>query len=555
MDNSTNSVIQKKHINESYNELTVIIPIIRSISVNYLINDINKCISSCSKVTSSYSILIVSEISSDMIKTVCDNISNVYYIIKSKTGLAETLNAGIKTCNSKYVAIHYPDNDIYDDRFKKQWDNVHKYDVVFNSTTLIKYKDDNITSSNIYDYSISLDGGAMIFKRETLMNLPYMFEEYYDDMFRKLCLNILYNSTSSIWMSSDIVEKQILALKTKKKSNQLEKIFNFKNDGELTCILAFRNEGIEVEKTVQSIRYTANNVRIILINDGSDKSYDYRKIAKLYKCEYREHTNSAGSAYSKNEGVYMCNTEYFLLLDAHMRFYTNNWDVTLLNILKSHEGDLICLNTFPFKRDNDGYYINEKFNNDYLNIHKRVSLSLGAYVRLDNENIFDTKWIVEDTKVYNNNANHLVLTPCVLGAAYAGKVFHWKRIQGYNGLEHYGFEEPFISIKTFLLGGNCYVLRNLYIGHLYRDTAPYKVDMAKYEANRLFLSEWFYDIDEQNKIQNNVLKAHYSIRDNILTELNNIRRKKSYNVKLFKELRLKGIEDFEDFNMKYTNLL
>jgi hypothetical protein len=79
--------------------------------------------------------------------------------------------------------------------------------------------------------------------------------------------------------------------------------------------------------------------------------------------------------------------------------------------------------------------------------------------------------------------------------------------------------------------------------------------MAKYEANRLFLSEWFYDIDEQNKIQNIVLKAHYSIRDNILTELNNIRKKKSYNVKLFKELRLKGIEDFEEFNMKYTNLL
>ena len=83
MGNSANSVIQKKRINESYNELTVIIPIMRSISVNYLINDINKCISSCSKVTSSYSILIVSEISSDMIKTVCDNISNVYYIIKS----------------------------------------------------------------------------------------------------------------------------------------------------------------------------------------------------------------------------------------------------------------------------------------------------------------------------------------------------------------------------------------------------------------------------------------------------------------------------------------
>mgnify|MGYP002858734391 CR=1 FL=1 len=112
---------------------------------------------------------------------------------------------------------------------------------------------------------------------------------------------------------------------------------------ELTIIIPFLNEGVEVERTVQSIlEHTKECVDIILINDGSDDGIDYAAISTKYNTKYLYNKERQGVAKCRDIGVEASETEYFLLLDAHMRFYSNNWYSILLSNLEKESNTLFC---------------------------------------------------------------------------------------------------------------------------------------------------------------------------------------------------------------------
>ena len=106
-----------------------------------------------------------------------------------------------------------------------------------------------------------------------------------------------------------------------------------KND--LTIIIPFLNEGEEVALTVESIRKTAGNkVDILLINDASQDGFDYRSVAKNYGTAYLQNETRKGVAASRDLGVEAINTEYFLLLDGHMRFFSDDWHIRIVEAFK-----------------------------------------------------------------------------------------------------------------------------------------------------------------------------------------------------------------------------
>lgn len=63
----------------------------------------------------------------------------------------------------------------------------------------------------------------------------------------------------------------------------------------------------------------------MLIDDASMDGYNYKAVAKKFDTTYYRHTKRIGAAESRNEGVNLCDTEYFLLLDAHIKQYTLNY--------------------------------------------------------------------------------------------------------------------------------------------------------------------------------------------------------------------------------------
>lgn len=263
----------------------------------------------------------------------------------------------------------------------------------------------------------------------------------------------------------DIIEKKV----------REEKPFISRSSNELTVVIPFLNEGKEVRSTIESIIETiGDKVDIIVINDCSDDGYDYEKDLKEFHLIYIRNSFRIGAASSKEKGVQLTTTPYFLLLDAHMRFYDNQWAYIIVNTLKKDERQLLCCQTAPLEKKNG------------VVRKKETSTTYGAFATFNyNEYIPGIRW--------NRWKSNLLLKgneiPCVLGAGYAASKRYWNYLHGLQGLRHYGCEETFISIKVWLEGGKCRLLPEITIGHIYRHTPPYRIVNTAMNFNYFVNSE------------------------------------------------------------------
>jgi len=130
----------------------------------------------------------------------------------------------------------------------------------------------------------------------------------------------------------------------------------------LTIIVPFLNEGVEVEKTVENIRNTSGyDIDIILINDNSTDGYNYENIASKYQTYYLKNKHRLGVAASRDLGIENCRTDFFLLLDGHMRFYEKNWHSKLYDYLFLNENSLLCCSCLPLDSTGEPIHHNIPF--------------------------------------------------------------------------------------------------------------------------------------------------------------------------------------------------
>jgi glycosyltransferase involved in cell wall biosynthesis len=256
----------------------------------------------------------------------------------------------------------------------------------------------------------------------------------------------------------------------------------------LTIILTFLNEGIEVFNTLksfwESVKYP---LEIILINDGSTDDFDYQKIADDFGARYIKHSEQKGPAVSRNEGVEICSTDYFLLLDAHMRVYQDNWLERIMEELEKEENVLLCCSTLTLDKN---AVVNDK-----------NPIGYGAFINLLD---LSNHWI----HGFDDMNRDCLEIPSVLGASYACSRKYWMKLNGLNGLRMYGFEEQLISLKVWLSGGKCKVLKDVEFGHIFRDgaNAPYEIPTMDYYLNQLLIVELFYTEEYKRDFIKNMRK-------------------------------------------------
>lgn len=243
----------------------------------------------------------------------------------------------------------------------------------------------------------------------------------------------------------------------------------------LTVIITFLNEGEEVVKTIKSIRQTAGeNVDIILINDNSTDQFDYYNSTVDYKVIYHENSVRKGVAASRNIGVSLCKTSYFIIIDGHMRFFRDKWWKIIIDNLEQDSRAVYCTVCKPFgsnKKEKNGY---------------------GAYISFFGENFSDIlhpKWIPYEFAPKENTAD----IPCVLGASYCMSVEYWNKIKGLNFLRYYGEDEAFLSLKVWLEGGKCKLINNVTIAHKFRKQQPYPTTNIDSIYNKLVISHLLMD--------------------------------------------------------------
>lgn len=101
----------------------------------------------------------------------------------------------------------------------------------------------------------------------------------------------------------------------------------------------------------------------------------------------------------------------------------------------------------------------------------------------------EPQWSFTDNPLFSLKDMKDCLIPCVLGAGYASSKTFWQELKGLEGLFSYGSDEVLISLKVWLSGGVCKLLPNVLIGHIYRETSPYKHYSEKRVYNRLFIGD------------------------------------------------------------------
>lgn len=132
----------------------------------------------------------------------------------------------------------------------------------------------------------------------------------------------------------------------------------------LTVVIAFLNESEEVKNTIGSVReWVGDKVDIVVVNDCSDDGYNYDADLKPIDIAYYINSNRMGAARSKEFGISKIKTPYFLLLDAHMRFYDSAWLEILVNTLDQNDRQILCCQTKVLKKSGKRVFepLEEKF--------------------------------------------------------------------------------------------------------------------------------------------------------------------------------------------------
>lgn len=252
----------------------------------------------------------------------------------------------------------------------------------------------------------------------------------------------------------------------------------------LTVIITFLNEGKELEHTLAGIRQSvADAVDIIVINDGSYDGYSYGEMVALYKAYYIVNRHRLGVAASRDLGVTLCQTPFFLLLDAHMRFYDGCWVDRIVRELSENDRQIICCQCRCLFKD---------ITTDLIFERKDQPIAFGAFSPFAKNDIWpDIAWNYKEFSQKRKSED----VPTILGAAYAASKTYWQRLGGLRGLRNYGADEQFISIKAWREGGNCTLLKDVVIGHIFREQAPYKIMSSELVFNLILIAKLTFPVE------------------------------------------------------------
>jgi hypothetical protein len=209
--------------------------------------------------------------------------------------------------------------------------------------------------------------------------------------------------------------------------------------------------------------------------------------------------------------------------------------VRLTDVLDASPRSIVTSNTVIFHKNADGTYDNEdgaRGRDRFGTFAARINLQEPGWE-------FTAKWTgkqMEDGDV--------IPVSCVLGAVYASSTEHWKNIRGLWGLRGYGYDEPMMSIKTWLSGGRCLLIKNWGVGHLYRKKHPYPVSSVNTVYNALLLIALFSPESERE-----AYFSHYATRcpDTCPPALKEYRKMEDEIREHRRQLERVFVHDFNDF--------
>jgi len=238
--------------------------------------------------------------------------------------------------------------------------------------------------------------------------------------------------------------------------------------------MPFLKEGKEPLNTIISMNRTADpsSFEILAICDGEENYEHENEIRKIPNVKYFKNEEQLGPHLSTANGVYEAEAPVVLMIDGHMRFSSDNWVEKIYNIATNSPKTVWCTKSYVLTNEQEPFFLDP-----YKDIREvSTHYSIGSKIHFFDEKngamrgggVFSLSWSSHSMTSSRDN-----IIDCVLGANYIGTTEWLKTIKSFDGLRGWGGCEQHISIKNWLLGGDCRGIPSVSIGHIFRKTPPY----------------------------------------------------------------------------------
>lgn len=448
---------------------------------------------------------------------------------KDMSGISKMLNLGIAVSESKYVLRMDADDEMLPYRLQLTYDwmeshadcDIAGFPVIYkgqtyNLSSMTGTADGECTfgcmSRNVKPYhpTVCMRRASVLEKTTIMYQQPY---DGCEDAFLwfhakargcKIMLAdtepvIVYKGGRQTKKATYLFERltRVYRYSIEKEQDPSAKLTHWDPSRKMTVVIGFKNENIELEKTIVSLLLSDDDINIVLVDDCSNDNYDYNGVAETFGCFYYKSDKPLGCAAARQEGVKHVNTPYFILMDAHMRINVNqeNWTRRFITELDKGDDKIVQCNTVIMKSNaEEDSHFRSYVNEDCL-AQPEGAACIGAMYNHKHEgrdwaSDWCYRYLDEEATDIRQTAHAGTIVQCVslMGADYAMSVRWWNKIGGLDGLAGWGHDEPLLSIKTYLMGGEILTYPKYGIGHLYRHKPTYgNLETAVAQANLLFI--------------------------------------------------------------------
>ena len=275
---------------------------------------------------------------------------------------------------------------------------------------------------------------------------------------------------------------------------------------DLSIIIAYHDEGESfIRETVNSIKSTCDvEYEIIIVDDCSEIPLKLDDVIVL------RHEDNLGVGACFDTGIKIAKSERIFLMGCDVRFVSNKWASLMVQEILYHPQSLICTSvvhldwgsdimTFELSRQNFVYngatilvaYGDKEGNRDILHASWLPRFSRMVPPTLDAVRAVLSKYGVDPGE------KGAYQVPCILGAAYGVSKSWYNHIDGFWGHRKWGTLEPYISIKSYMFGGDCLTAPHIETAHMFKCAG--KKDMTCLAYNTMLIC-WLL-LDKQDKKQ------------------------------------------------------
>ena len=236
----------------------------------------------------------------------------------------------------------------------------------------------------------------------------------------------------------------------------------------ISVCIPFRNDWTELPEVIGHLLSTATGeMEVIVVNDGSTEHSGRFKPLQIGLDEVKVINNpvSFGVGYSFDRAVEIASHDTIVLMGCDV-FAEDGWYDKVIEAVNQRPesiGCAVCVGDKPPYRNYYGADLLFTMGNDDLPANSKLRDRTGGYT-----NLFKGKW--RDKK-----GDETYDLPCLMGAFYFTTKGYYQKIHGfdtevknrYMGHRFWGSLEPYLSLKSWLHGGGCYLTPHIEATHIF----------------------------------------------------------------------------------------